>query len=617
MNYQARRLTQDLVAAALESSAHHEKLAAESRRLAGTEKVASESQPMDDSYSTELVEKLASAVEEILPEVELKEAGALESIGDTVARGATRAADFASKHNTGAGAAIARNLQKVQGVDNRTLGKAALGVAGVGAAGVGAGMAAHKAMGSNEKKAAEDDAKVALLLDAGLKGVADKVRSGAGKAGDKVKSGLKRGKELLTGSKADHLSDSMRQSYANWLRTPRRSGESDLVADQVIDKGMAWGKEKAKVYATRGAAGVGVGAAALGAHKAMKSKGGDEKKEASVDPEKLAGAVEKIKSGLKRGKELLSGSKLDALKARAADPVRKIESEITGFDPMKRISKEHKKVVGARAAAGVGAAATTAGAGLAAHKAMSNEKKAALSPKEVAYAHLLLNPVPGSGIGAFKALHENQEGASEAEAGQMGKEQGSQAGRRAGLALGAIPGGLTGALIGLGAGAVQGTSLAGGALRGGLLGGGVGGGLGYALGHLGGGLGGGHVARSKYRANQRKEAGLATFLSSKRASLVEMAEGKSFQQSPPSSNPQPTVTDVDQKPTNASGNHLPTNESAVQFSNRKTLPERRASMRNYFSQPMNDQHDVPEFSHKTASASDEARALLSQLAEGK
>lgn len=96
-----------------------------------------------------------------------------------------------------------------------------------------------------------------------------------------------------------------------------------------------------------------------------------------------------------------------------------------------------------------------------------------------------------------------------------------------------------------------------------------------------------------------------------------MAEGKSFQQSPPSSNPQPTVTDVDQKPTNASGNHLPTNESAVQFSNRKTLPERRASMRNYFSQPMNDQHDVPEFSHKTASASDEARALLSQLAEGK
>lgn len=587
MNYQARRLTQDLVAAALESSAHHEKLAAESRRLAGTEKVASESQPMDDSYSTELVEKLASAVEEILPEVELKEAGALESIGDTVARGATRAADFASKHNTGAGAAIARNLQKVQGVDNRTLGKAALGVAGVGAAGVGAGMAAHKAMGSNEKKAAEDDAKVALLLDAGLKGVADKVRSGAGKAGDKVKSGLKRGKELLTGSKADHL------------------------------KGMAWGKEKAKVYATRGAAGVGVGAAALGAHKAMKSKGGDEKKEASVDPEKLAGAVEKIKSGLKRGKELLSGSKLDALKARAADPVRKIESEITGFDPMKRISKEHKKVVGARAAAGVGAAATTAGAGLAAHKAMSNSKEAALSPKEVAYAHLLLNPVSGSGIGAFKALHENQEGASEAEAAQMGKEQGSQAGRRAGLALGAISGGLSGALSGAWGAAGQGTSLAGGALRGGLLGGGVSGGLGYALGHLGGGLGGGHVARSKYRANQTKEAGLATFLSSKRASLVEMAEGKSFQQSPPSSNPQPTVTDVDQKPTNASGNHLPTNESAVQFSNRKTLPERRASMRNYFSQPMNDQHDVPEFSHKTASASDEARALLSQLAEGK
>lgn len=614
MNYQARRLTQDLVAAALESSAHHEKLAAESRRLAGTEKVASESQPMDDSYSTELVEKLASAVEEILPEVELKEAGALESIGDTVARGATRAADFASKHNTGAGAAIARNLQKVQGVDNRTLGKAALGVAGVGAAGVGAGMAAHKAMGSNEKKAAEDDAKVALLFDARLKGVADKVRSGAGKAGDKVKSGLKRGKELLTGSKADHLADSTRQSYTNWLRTPRGSREEHLMADQVSDKGMAWGKEKAKVYATRGAAGVGVGAAALGAHKAMKSKGGDEKKEASVDPEKLAGAVEKIKSGLKRGKELLSGSKLDALKDKASkiqDPVRKIEHEVT------RLSPEHKKVVGARVAAGAGAAATTAGAGLAAHKAMSDSKEAALSPRQVAYAHYLLNPISGSGVGAFKALRENQEGASEAEAAQMGKEQGSQAGRRAGLALGAISGGLNGALNGLGAAAAQGTSLAGGALRGGLLGGGLGGGLGYALGHLGGGLGGGHVARSKYRANQEKEAGLATFLSSKRASLVEMAEGKSFQQSPPSSNPQPTVTDVDQKPTNAPGNHLPTNESAVQFSNRKTLPERRASMRNYFSQPMNDQHDVPEFSHKTASASDEARALLSQLAEGK
>jgi hypothetical protein len=471
MNYQARRLTQDLVAAALESSAHHEKLAAESRRLAGTEKVASESQPMDDSYSTELVEKLASAVEEILPEVELKEAGALESIGDTVARGATRAADFASKHNTGAGAAIARNLQKVQGVDNRTLGKAALGVAGVGAAGVGAGMAAHKAMGSNEKKAAEDDAKVAGLADK-LKGVADKVRGAAGKAGDKAKEVAGKAKDKAVKAKdtaKEVVNTALDGPDASWLRRKGFPARGDA---------SATGHRHGLVTGL----GVGFGSSAAAANVAKKSK--KSKKEASVDPEKLAGAVEKIKSGLKRGKELLSGSKLDALKDKASkiqDPVRKIEHEVT------RLSPEHKKVVGARAAAGVGAAATTAGAGLAAHKAMSNSK----------------------------------------------------------------------------------------------------------------------------------EAGLATFLSSKRASLVEMAEGKSFQQSPPSSNPQPTVTDVDQKPTNASGNHLPTNESAVQFSNRKTLPERRASMRNYFSQPMNDQHDVPEFSHKTASASDEARALLSQLAEGK
>ncbi len=493
MNYQARRLTQDLVAAALESSAHHEKLAAESRRLAGTEKMASESQPMDDSYSTELVEKLASAVEEILPEVELKEAGALESIGDTVARGATRAADFASKHNTGAGAAIARNLQKVQGVDNRTLGKAALGVAGVGAAGVGAGMAAHKAMGSNEKKAAEDDAKVAGLADK-LKGVADKVRGAAGKAGDKAKEVAGKAGDKArdaagkAGDKAKEVAGKVKDKAVKAKDSAKDVGNTVLDGPDAFflrHQGRHGRADDSAAGHRHGLTAGGMVGGLLGAGAAKSVyEPKKRKKEASVDPEKLAGAVEKIKSGLKRGKELLSGSKLDALKDKASkiqDPVRKIEHEVT------RLSPEHKKVVGARAAAGIGAAATTAGAGLAAHKAMSNEKK----------------------------------------------------------------------------------------------------------------------------------AGLATFLSNKRASLVEMAEGKSFQQSPPSSNPQPTVTDVDQKPTNASGNHLPTNESAVQFSNRKTLPERRESMRNYFSQPMNDQHDVPEFSHKTASASDEARALLSQLAEGK
>ena len=116
-------------------------------------------------------------------------------------------------------------------------------------------------------------------------------------------------------------------------------------------------------------------------------------------------------------------------------------------------------------------------------------------------------------------------------------------------------------------------------------------------------------------------AGTAKSMSGKKEASDKVAysapvgEGESPKYCPPGSAPQPTVTDSTQQPPSTKVPvRFPTKESVESFSNRSTLPERRAEVQRYFKAQMSDRHEVPQFNHKTATASDEAVAVLRRLA---
>lgn len=309
MNPQHRPLTQELVQMAMAKTAERVALIEESERQRGlpatTTKVASDE--ADESIGTDFAEKLASAVEFILPEVQAKEAGALESIGNAVRKGggalAEKGIDVGWTHGR-LGKAMQAVGERAGNVTNSQIGSGLKGtamVAGGALAGAGATKAlSHKEAGARIDKAVAGAKNVAKSVGAKLKGAVAKkegpatlkefqgaktisgaatkqpikddrgmpsaLKSNAQKVKDAFAGGASKGKEKATNAansfkdalKGDKLKDAREtRSIVNQART---SKETKQLASKAVRT------EAAKTYGARGA----VGAAAVGAGVAGK-----------------------------------------------------------------------------------------------------------------------------------------------------------------------------------------------------------------------------------------------------------------------------------------------------------------------------------------------------------
>ena len=340
MNHQTPFLTQDLVAMALEKSAQHVRLHTEGQRLAGEKVASAQVSDEEESYPTERVEKLASAIEEIIPVLNEKEAG-FESIGGAVRSGA---AGLASKAvgKSGVGDKI------IAGVGS-AMGKATDAQIGKGVAAVGGGLAAAGAGGALAHKALSSEKRASM---------ADKLKG----AGSKAMEAGRRGAELLTGSKAKTL-----EHAASKITDPVRKIEHEVTR---LDP------EKRLSRKVQGAAlATGVTAVGAGTAKALSSK-----KEAE---DKLAAVVDKIKTVAKRGKQLVTGSRaetygkslgrnLERAMADYPDGAHTMPDSVKNSLKNRAIAtgKEGLKVVGTRAALTAGAVGT----GVAAYKGLKKDE---------------------------------------------------------------------------------------------------------------------------------------------------------------------------------------------------------------------------------------------------
>lgn len=309
MNPQHRPLTQELVQMAMAKTAERVALLEESDRQRGlpatTTKVASDE--ADESIGTDFAEKLASAVEFILPEVQAKEAGALESIGNAVRKGggalAEKGIDVGWTHGR-LGKAMQAVGERAGNVTNSQIGSGLKGtamVAGGALAGAGATKAlSHKEAGVRIDKAVAGAKNVAKSVGAKLRGAVAKkegpatlkefqgaktisgaatkqpikddrgmpsaLKSNAQKVKDAFAGGASKGKEKATNAansfkdalKGDKLKDAREtRSIVNQAHT---SKETKQLASKAVRT------EAAKTYGARGA----VGAAAVGAGVAGK-----------------------------------------------------------------------------------------------------------------------------------------------------------------------------------------------------------------------------------------------------------------------------------------------------------------------------------------------------------
>lgn len=303
MNPQHRPLTQELVQMAMAKTAERVALIEESecqRGLPPTTKVASDE--TDESIGTDFAEKLASAVEFILPEVQAKEAGALESIGNAVRKGggalAEKGVDVGWSHGR-LGKAMQAVGERAGNVTNSQIGSGLKGtamVAGGALAGAGATKAlSHKEAGARIDKAVAGAKNVAKSVGAKLKGAVAKkegpatlkefqgaktisgaatkqpikddrgmpsaLKSNAQKVKDAFAGGASKGKEKATNAaksfkdafKGDKLKDAREtRAIANQANTRK---ETKQLANKAVRT------EAAKTYGARGA----VGVAAVGA----------------------------------------------------------------------------------------------------------------------------------------------------------------------------------------------------------------------------------------------------------------------------------------------------------------------------------------------------------------
>lgn len=307
MNPQHRPLTQELVQMAMAKTAERVALLEESDRQRGLPPTKVASGETDESIGTDFAEKLASAVEFILPEVQAKEAGALESIGNAVRKGggalAEKGIDVGWSHGR-LGKAMQAVGERAGNVTNSQIGSGLKGTAMV-AGGALAGAGATKALSHKEASARIDKAvagakNVAKSVGAKLKGAVAKkegpatlkefqgaktisgaatkqpikddrgmpsaLKSNAQKVKDAFAGGASKGKEKATNAansfkdalKGDKLKDAREtRSIVNQAHT---SKETKQLASKAVRT------EAAKTYGARGA----VGAAAVGAGVAGK-----------------------------------------------------------------------------------------------------------------------------------------------------------------------------------------------------------------------------------------------------------------------------------------------------------------------------------------------------------
>lgn len=282
MNPQHRPLTQELVQMAMAKTAERVALIEESERQRGlppttTIKVASDE--TDESIGTDFAEKLASAVEFILPEVQAKEAaGVVDAVGGAVRRGAGALAekgiDVGWNRGMGTvGKAMTAVGERAGKLTNKQLagGAAALGGGALLGTGAVAGAGAHKALGSerqasfSDKEAAgrsraHDKVKQAASLPPSFKANAEKVKNAVT---DVATTAAPSGK-----SKARTAADAVKDALV------KNKGKA-VAAGVATGAGMAYGAKKVHEKATEKKAFVGaaIGGAIGGAEHGKKGRG--------------------------------------------------------------------------------------------------------------------------------------------------------------------------------------------------------------------------------------------------------------------------------------------------------------------------------------------------------
>lgn len=280
MNPQHRPLTQELVQMAMAKTAERVALIEESERQRGlppTTKVASDE--TDESIGTDFAEKLASAVEFILPEVQAKEAaGVIDAVGGAVRRGAGALAekgiDVGWNRGMGTvGKAMTAVGERAGKLTNKQLagGAAALGGGALLGTGAVAGAGAHKALGSerqasfSDKEAAgrsraHDKVKQAASLPPSFKANAEKVKNAVT---DVATTAAPSGK-----SKARTAADAVKDALV------KNKGKA-VAAGVATGAGMAYGAKKVHEKATEKKAFVGaaIGGAIGGAEHGKKGRG--------------------------------------------------------------------------------------------------------------------------------------------------------------------------------------------------------------------------------------------------------------------------------------------------------------------------------------------------------
>lgn len=409
MNPQHRPLTQELVQMAMAKTAERVALLEESDRQRGlpatTTKVASDE--ADESIGTDFAEKLASAVEFILPEVQAKEAGALESIGNAVRKGggalAEKGIDVGWTHGR-LGKAMQAVGERAGNVTNSQIGSGLKGtamVAGGALAGAGATKAlSHKEAGVRIDKAVAGAKNVAKSVGAKLRGAVAK------KEGPATLKEFQGAKTISGAATKQPIKDD-------------RGMPSALKSNaQKVKDAFSGAKDKAKDKV-----------------KEVASKGEEKARNAAVSFGKAFGGkeVDRLKSVRdKGGYPRMGRGSAGAEKARKA-----LSSDLL---------KERVKTHGARGAVGVAAAGAAGGAALAGKKIhdKATEKKAG---EKVAILGQVVAGVMGHSAG--KEHGQGGRGAAGAIGGSLG-----------GGMLGHVVGGISGDIAGQVAGGIIGYELA-------------------------------------------------------------------------------------------------------------------------------------------------------------
>lgn len=396
MNPQHRPLTQELVQMAMAKTAERVALIEESERQRGlppTTKVASDE--TDESIGTDFAEKLASAVEFILPEVQAKEAGALDSVGKAIRGGAFDVAGHAALNNPGrVRSAIGRvakgAVNHMSDLTDSQIGGRALAT-GAGLAAVGAGGAAalhHKQAGAKFDKAKD-----------AVKGLFASGKDKARKASDAASTAVNKakGKALTTATDAKDAFKGNKLEEARKVRDEAAEGMERRVLQKDVNR------EALKTHGSRAAAGLAaagaVGGAGYVAHKKLAArfsgKAVSEAKDVAAKalPDSLrvthAGVVKaKATAAANAFKDAFKGHEVDKLKDMRKDfPKNNPKNEVASKVLDSSLLKERLKTHGARGAVGGAAAGVVGGAALAGKKIhdKSSEKKAedAINPAHI------------------------------------------------------------------------------------------------------------------------------------------------------------------------------------------------------------------------------------------